>query len=204
MLELSKSLLYDFHYNFIKQTYPDAQLCFSDTDSLLYHIPGQNCKDDLYSSIYQHRERFDLSDVTGQYNDVTIKKVIGNLKDELNFIPIKEFIGLRPKMYSISTAGKTINKAKGVKKAVVKKSFDHQLYSDVHDGVTRNHSAVMVAFRSTRHAVTTDQIVKSGLVNFDDKRYCDDNINTYAIGHYKNTIPDSSLLSIILNCSVSV
>ena len=55
--------------------------------------------------------------------------VIGKFKDEANGIPLSEFIGLRPKMYSIETSDLTnIRKAKGVVGTVVKKDLTHELY----------------------------------------------------------------------------
>ena len=41
VLELSKWLMYDFHYNFIKK-YFDAKLLFTDTESLTYEIKSEN------------------------------------------------------------------------------------------------------------------------------------------------------------------
>ena len=43
VLELSKWLMYDFHYNFIKK-YFDANLLFADTDSLFYEIKSEGVK----------------------------------------------------------------------------------------------------------------------------------------------------------------
>jgi len=48
VLDLSKTLMYDFHYNFIKKTYDDnAKLLFTDTDSLCYEVRT----DDVYQDI---------------------------------------------------------------------------------------------------------------------------------------------------------
>ena len=40
VLELSKWLMYDFHYNFVKKNF-DAELLFSDTDSLTYEVKSE-------------------------------------------------------------------------------------------------------------------------------------------------------------------
>ena len=40
VLELSKWLMYDFHYNFIKKHF-DAELLFTDTDSSTYEIKSE-------------------------------------------------------------------------------------------------------------------------------------------------------------------
>ena len=41
VLELSKWMMYDFHYNFIKNNF-HAELFFTDTDSLTYEIKSEN------------------------------------------------------------------------------------------------------------------------------------------------------------------
>lgn len=53
ILDLSKTLMYDFHYNFIKDKYnTKAQLLFTDTDSLMYEIET----DDVYKDFYQNKK----------------------------------------------------------------------------------------------------------------------------------------------------
>ena len=96
ILDLSKTLLYDFHYNYIKQKYgSEAKLLFTDTDSLTYEIEA----DDIYSDFWKDKNKFDNSDYSqdSRYFDKTNKKVIGKFKDEAEGIPITEFVGLRSK-----------------------------------------------------------------------------------------------------------
>ena len=116
ILDLSKTLMYDFHYNFVKKKYGSkAKLLFTDTDSLTYEIEA----DDVYQDFWNDKEKFDNSDYpkNSPFFDKTNKKVIGKFKDEAASIPITEFISLRSKMYSYQKdnqkGGKT---AKGIKK----------------------------------------------------------------------------------------
>ena len=128
ILDLSKMLMYDFHYNYIKKKYGDkARLLFTDTDSLTYEIEAEDvCKD-----FWNDKDKFDNSDYpeSSPYFDKTNKKVIGKFKDEAAGVPICEFVGLRSKMYSYikdnQTGGKT---AKGIKKNIIKNDIKHENY----------------------------------------------------------------------------
>ena len=55
-LELSKWLMYDFHYNFIKKNF-DAELLFTDIDTLTYEIKSK----DVYEEFFKHKDLFDSS-----------------------------------------------------------------------------------------------------------------------------------------------
>ena len=126
ILDLSKTLMYDFHYNYIKQKYPDSTLLFTHTDSLRYQIQMIN----LYEDFYADKWLFDFSGYGKEspfYNDEN-KKVIGKMKDELNKEIIEEFVGLRANIYSLKTKKEEMTKAKGVKKNVIKKYISHQDY----------------------------------------------------------------------------
>ena len=90
ILDLSKTLMYDFHYGFIKNKYGNnAKLLFTDTDSLCYEIHIE----DFYKDMYDNKELFDMSDIKGEFNDNTNKKVVGKMKLEYPDNVIKEFIG---------------------------------------------------------------------------------------------------------------
>src|SRR5688572_7080243 len=132
ILELSKTLVYDFHYNYIKSKYGDrAKLLFTDTDSLAYEIKT----DDFYADIAPDiRSRFDTSDYPKDHSsriEIGVnKKVIGKFKDEAAGQQIEEFVGLRSKLYSYQMAEVDHKKAKGVKKNVVEKSITHEDYKN--------------------------------------------------------------------------
>ena len=106
ILDLSKTLMYDFHYNYVKSRYNNkAKLLFTDTDSLCYEIETK----DIYKELWEDKQLFDNSDYPKDslYFSVENKNVIGKFKDEAAGMPIREFIGLRSKMYSyVKDSGK--------------------------------------------------------------------------------------------------
>ena len=99
ILDLSKTLTYDFHYNYIKKKYNNrARLLFTDTDSLTYEIEAE----DVYKDLWNDKDMFDKSDYpeSSPYYCNVNKKIIGKFKDEACGIPVTEFIGLKSEMYS--------------------------------------------------------------------------------------------------------
>ena len=98
VLELSRWLMYDFHYNFIKKCF-DAELLFTDTDSLTYEIKSEN----VYEEFFKWKNLFDFSNFPkdSKFLDETNKKVIGKMKDEFGGVIVTEFVGITTKMYSI-------------------------------------------------------------------------------------------------------
>ena len=150
ILDLSKTLMYDFHYNYIKSKYGDnAKLLFADTDSLTYEIETE----DVYKDFWNDKNRFDNSDYPedSPYFNKTNKKVIGKFKDEAAGMLITEFIGLRSKMYSYikdnQKGGKT---AKGIKKNIIKNEIKHKDYKNVLINNKQIHHT-MKTIRSSNH-----------------------------------------------------
>ena len=101
ILDLSKTLMYDFHYNYIKQKYGDkAKLLFLDTHSLMYEIQTEDFYKDISVDV---KRRFDISDYPPDYPSGILsgfnKKVLGMFKDEGGGKVIDEFMGLNAKLY---------------------------------------------------------------------------------------------------------
>ena len=78
LLEFSKWLMYDFHYNFIKKRF-DAELLFTDTASLTYEIKSE----EVYEELFKQKHLFDLSNYRkdSKFFDPVNKKVISKMKD---------------------------------------------------------------------------------------------------------------------------
>ena len=189
VLDLSKMLMYDFHYRYIKERYPDgkSELLFTDTDSLCYSIKTA----DVYQDILEDKHLFDFSDypITHKCFSAENKKKIGKMKDELKSVSLREFIGLKPKMYSLLYSDKNkiieCKKAKGVKKSTLKTKISHADYKNtLLNNSVLNASACYI--RSFHHNLHTIKQNKKSLSSFDDKRYLlADGIRTLAHGHYR-------------------
>ena len=182
ILDLSKTLMYEFHYKYIKDKYQEkAELLFTDTDSLTYEIESK----DVYQDFWNDKNKFD-SDYpeSSPYFDKTNKKVIGKFKDEAAGVPICEFVGLRSKMYSYikdnQKGGKT---AKGIKKNIIKKNITQENYKETLFNNKQMHHK-MKTIRSQNHELGSYEINKVSLSCFDDKRYIHkDGKTSYAYGH---------------------
>ena len=182
ILDLSKTLMYDFLYNYIKQKHGEkAKLLFTDTDSLIYEIQTE----DVYQDFWNNKEKIDHSDSKddSKYFDKSNKKVIGKFKDEAAGIPITEFVGLRSKTYSyMKDDDKGSKTAKGIKN-VIKKNIKHVNYKDLPLNNKQLYHK-MKTVRSENHEIGSYEINKVSLSCFDDKRYkLDNGINSCAYGH---------------------
>ena len=163
VLELSKWLMYDFHYNFIKKHF-DAELLFTDTDSLTYQIKSK----DVYEEFFKHKHLFDFSNYPkdSKFFDETNKKVIGKMKDEFGGVIVIEFVGLKSKMYSMKNIdGKESNTAKGVNIATEFNEFKDTLFNKK----IMRHKRRRI--QSKKHKLGTYEINKISLSCFDDKRF---------------------------------
>ena len=133
ILDISKTLLYEFWYDYIKPMYGDKEkLCYTDTNSFVMHIKTE----DFYKAIANDVERlFDTSSYNKK-DDRPLpigenKKVIGMFKDELGGKIMTEFCALRAKTYAYKLDDDTeFKKAKGTKKSVIKRELMFENYKD--------------------------------------------------------------------------
>ena len=170
ILEISKILMYEFCYDYMKPKYNnDVKLCYMDTDSFVMHIKTNDFYKDIASDV---ENRFDTSnyEVNRPLPTGKNKKVIGLMKDELGGKIITEFVTLRPKTYSFLTDdGKEDKKAKGTKKCIIKKMIKFNDYKKC----LLNDEIILKSqqrFISNKQDVYTENINKIALSNNDNKR----------------------------------
>ena len=126
ILDITKTLMYEFWYDYIKPKYRDrAKLCYTNTDNFVIHIKTE----DFYENIAGDVQRwFDTSNYEeDDKRPLPIgknKNVIGLMKDELGGKVMKEFCGLRAKAYAyLMDDDSKKKKAKGTKKCVIKRTL---------------------------------------------------------------------------------
>ena len=131
ILDLSKTLMCNFHYNYIKKKYNNrARLLVTNTDSLTYEIEAE----DVYKDFWNDKDMFYNSDYleSSPYYCNVNKKVIDKFKDEACGVPMVEFIGLKSKIYSyVKDNEKGGRTTKGIKKNVIKNNIKHEDYKNV-------------------------------------------------------------------------
>ena len=184
ILDISKILMYEFWYDYMKPKYSnDVKLCYMDTDSSVMNIKTEDFYTDIANDV---EKRFDMSNyaVDRPLPTGKNKKVIGLMKDELGGKIITEFITLRPKAYTYLTDdGKEDKKAKGTKKCVIKRMIKFDDYKKC----LLNCEVILKLqqkFRSKEHDVYTENINKIALSNNDDKRIVSsDKITSYPYGY---------------------
>ena len=142
ILDLSKEVMYEFHYGYIKPKYGNRlKLCYTYTDSLVYRIETEDFYKDIAGDV---KETFDTSGCSkedaGPLPVGMNKKVLGLMEDELGGKIMTEFIALRPKLYPYRKLdGAEDKKCKGIKKCVVKKRLTLM--------ITRSVSSIQVRLK---------------------------------------------------------
>ena len=184
ILEISKLLMYEFWYDYMKPKYDDnIKLCYMDADSFIMNIKIEDFYKDIAKDV---EKRFDTSnyEVNRPLPTGKNKKVIGLMKDELGGKIITEFVTLRPKTYSYLTDDcKEDKKAKGTKKFEIKRMIK---FNDYENCLLKDEVVLKVQqrFKSKGHDVYTENINKIALSNNDDKRIVSlDKITSYPYGY---------------------
>ncbi|CAH0562755.1 unnamed protein product [Brassicogethes aeneus] len=212
ILDLAKTTIYEFHYNYMVDAFPECTVLYTDTDSLIYELhqdPYEVVKRDCH-------QYFDTSDYSADnvYGIPLVnKKVLGMMTDENSGTPMTHYVGLRSKLYStkvlqtgedilkkrkkmqdegfdneeidmeIKNMG-TAKKAKGVKSSVVKTEITFSDYVECLDSF-QQRTVTQNLIRSEKHQVHSITQQKIALSSNDDKRHLiPGTYKTLPWGHY--------------------
>ena len=162
ILDISKTLMYEFWYDYIKPKYGDkARLCYMDTDSFVMDIKTDDFYNDISNDVDKgfHTSNYDKND-NRSLEIGKNKKVIGKFQDELGGKIMSEFCALRAKAYAFKLDNDSENKkAKGTKKCIVKREITFGNYADA----LFNDKVIIRSqqrFRSDHHKVYTEEVNK--------------------------------------------
>ena len=196
ILETSKTLMYEFWYDYMKPKYGDnVKLCYMDTDSFIMHIKAENFHKDIAEDVEKIFETSNY-DVNRPPPTGKNKKVIGLMNDELSGKVMTEFCALRPNRYSyLMDDGGSDKKAKGTKKCVIKRRLK---FSDYKDCFLNNEIILksQQRFKSERLDVYTEEINNIALSSNDDKRLQTfDIIASYPYGTSADKVCKAELLN---------
>ena len=172
ILDISKTLMYKFWYDYLKSKYGDrVKLCYTDTDSFIIYIETEGFLEDISNGVEKWFDtpNFDKNDKRSLSIGKN-KKVLGIFKDELGGKIIAEFVSLRPKAYAyLDDDGNNHKKAKSIKKCVIKQNLMFQNFKDCQSN-NKNVYRSQQRFKSYNHNVYTEEVNKIALSNNDDKR----------------------------------
>ena len=190
ILDLSKTLMFDFHYGYVKKKWENCEVLYSDTDSLVLWIETEDFFADISGDV---AEWFDTNNYAKDHPAVVgglpivkeNKKKIGLMKDDCDGKILTEWVALRPKLYSFRTETGEKQKAKGLKKSMKNKSLRHENFLKcLKTGESQKRKQCL--FRSRDHHIFTENMVKIALSANDDKRVILGNgVDTFGIGHWR-------------------
>ena len=183
ILDLAKMFMFEFHHTIMKKHF-ECCLLYSDTDSFVYEVRSDDVYKDL-EKIRDLKDRFDFSNFPAEHPlfDKSKEKETLLFKDEMQGQVIQEFIGLKPKMYSIKlVAGWVKAVLKGVSRDA-RRYITHELYRKM---LEKGDFVRLLNTRicSSKHQLHTMITNKKSLSGYDDKRYIlDDIISMLPYGH---------------------
>ena len=133
ILDLSKTLMYKFWYDYIKSKYEDrAKLCYTDTDSFIIHNITEDFFEDIAGDVNKWFDTSNYDENDKRPLPIGMnKKVYGFFKDELGGKIMKEFVALRGKTYAYLTDDDAKEKkAEGTNKCIIKCKLTFESYED--------------------------------------------------------------------------
>ena len=163
ILDLSKIVMYEFHYDYMVPKYGLEKLkfCYMDMDPLVYNIKTEDFYEDIANDVEAKFDTSGYSKTDCRPLPIGLnRKVIELMKDELRGKIMTEFVTLRPKLYSYKKLdGSEDKKCKGIKKCIVKKTLTFEDYKTyLFNDSTEYRSQLM--FRSSKHEVLTIEVNK--------------------------------------------
>ncbi|XP_050522351.1 uncharacterized protein LOC126894983 [Daktulosphaira vitifoliae] len=206
ILDISKCIMYKFHYEIMMPLYGPERLllCYMDTDSFIYLITTNCFHDDLKKYLLEY---FDTSNYPIDHPCYTDrrKKQPGTFTDECKGKHMQEIIALLPKVYAYSIAIQNyydrllvtwqtdeVKRLKGMSTGVVKHEIKMVDYLNCLRGKLKQTRRKMSVIRTKHHSVSTVEINKLALVNnnnYDKRALIGDegeykDMYTKAWGHY--------------------
>ena len=199
ILDISKTLMYEFWYDYIKPKYNEkAKLCYMDTDSFIIHIFTEEFYKDIAMDVNKwfDTSNYDKNDKRPLPIGIN-KKIIGMFKDELRGKIMAKLCGRRSKTYAFLLDDNTEKKrAKGTKKCVIKRRLK---FDDYTDSLFNNKTILRLQqrFKSDHHTIHTEEINKAAITSNDDKWIQTfDKVTTYPYGTSVFKICESEMLSL--------
>ena len=204
ILDLSKLHMYRFHYDKIIDQYGyDAKLLFTDTDSLTYELKTR----DVYSDMLKHLDDYDTSDYPSGHpcHSMVNAKTLGKFKDECSGKVVLEFVGLRPKMYSLLLPDDLEkNAVKGISRSYVKKCIRHGDFQKCLETGDKT-VATFYTIRSFDQKLQTIKVVKDALSPYDNKRaILYGGTDTLSYSHWRLEEYDHAKHDILIRTSESI
>ena len=207
ILDISKTLIYKFWYDYFKPKYWDrAKLCYTDTDSFIINIITEDFFEDISNDVeaWYDTSNYDENDKR-PLPIGTNKKVISLFKYELEGRIMKECFALRAKIYSyLMDDNSEVKISKGTKKCVIKQELVFENFKDCLSIIKIACLTIIILksqqrFKSNHHKIYTEEINKISLSSNDDKRLqTSDRIKTYPYGTNAFKVCESEMLMVKL------
>ena len=102
VLGLSKTLMFEFWYDYLKPIYGDKiRLCYTNTDSFIMHIKTGDFYKDISADVDKWFDTSNFNKNDNRFLEIgKNKKVIGKCKDETGVNIMTKFLALRAKAHS--------------------------------------------------------------------------------------------------------
>ena len=199
ILDISKTLMYKFWYDYFKPKYGDkAKLCYTDTNSFIINIITEDFFEDISNDVEVWYDTFNYDENDKRPLPIgKNKKIIGLFKDELGGRIMKEFCSLRAKTYSyLMDDNSEVKKSLGTKICLIKRELLFENYKDY----LFNDKIILKSqqrFKIDHHNVYTEEINKIVLSSNDDKRLQrSDRIKTHPYGTNAFKVCENEMLEV--------